>query len=388
MPGHRNCAVISCANSGAKLEKWMREICTVHQCKLGQSRCVCPPPFVLYPFPTEVGDMAGRLRWQKLVNRQDQKGNNWTPNRYSRVCSNHFPDKRPTNENPDPVLHLGYDISAKPQSMRKPPMQRINEPLPAKRSRLCGYVLSRDFMKPEPASDEATLPVSSAFPVTGAEIPTTETIPVNNTVHGHDYCYSEDVDSTRCDNEICKQDIYNRNIQIKTLKQCNGILKKEIKTLKQKLSYKERHPFSHTNLQSDSKVKAFTGLPNRKTFDFLFDEVLGENVSKITYWHGPRIHSSKVRRFSRTPKKSGPHRVLKPRDEFLLTLMKLKLGSVNVDLADRFGISVGSVSKIFNTWLDFCQGNLSFSSTILLKKLQFNIYQSNSSHLNTEISDT
>ena len=56
-----------------------------------------------------------------------------------------------------------------------------------------------------------------------------------------------------------------------------------------------------------------------------------------------------------SPQKSGPSRRLtKQKDEFLLTLMKLRRGSTNVDLADRFGVlSSGSVSNIINTWVRF-----------------------------------
>ena len=39
-------------------------------------------------------------------------------------------------------------------------------------------------------------------------------------------------------------------------------------------------------------------------------------------------------------------------DEFLLTMMKLRLGLFNKDIAMRFGISVSTVSKIFMTWIN------------------------------------
>ncbi|XP_045165921.1 uncharacterized protein LOC123529598 [Mercenaria mercenaria] len=39
-------------------------------------------------------------------------------------------------------------------------------------------------------------------------------------------------------------------------------------------------------------------------------------------------------------------------DEFLLTVMKLRLGLFNKDLANRFQISLSMVSRIFNTWIN------------------------------------
>ena len=42
------------------------------------------------------------------INRKDPKTNNtWKPVKNSRVCSQHFPDGKPTLAYPDPVLNLG-----------------------------------------------------------------------------------------------------------------------------------------------------------------------------------------------------------------------------------------------------------------------------------------
>ena len=34
----------------------------------------------------------------------------WIPKPSDRVCSNHFVDKEPTPDHPDPTIHLGYDF--------------------------------------------------------------------------------------------------------------------------------------------------------------------------------------------------------------------------------------------------------------------------------------
>ena len=41
------------------------------------------------------------------------------------------------------------------------------------------------------------------------------------------------------------------------------------------------------------------------------------------------------------------------KDELVMTLMKLRLGSLNADLAVRFGVSETTISKVINTWVRF-----------------------------------
>ena len=68
-------------------------------------------------------------------------------------------------------------------------------------------------------------------------------------------------------------------------------------------------------------------------------------------WRGPSVKSSIVRHFKNSPKKIGPK--LKPsgREEFLLCLMKIRLGFLYEDLANRFLISKTLASRIFSTWV-------------------------------------
>ena len=52
--------------------------------------------------------------------------------------------------------------------------------------------------------------------------------------------------------------------------------------------------------------------------------------------------------FADIPKKS-----LNVEDEFLLVLMKLRLGLTNVDLSIRFKVCEATVSKLFTTWINY-----------------------------------
>ena len=51
-----------------------------------------------------------------------------------------------------------------------------------------------------------------------------------------------------------------------------------------------------------------------------------------------------------TKGRPGPERKLRLEQEFLLTLMKLRLALLTVDLGFRFHVSATTVSSIFITW--------------------------------------
>ena len=52
--------------------------------------------------------------------------------------------------------------------------------------------------------------------------------------------------------------------------------------------------------------------------------------------------------------------MLSKKDEFLLTLMKLRLGSTSADLAQRFGIGTTTVSNVSTTWIKILSKELGF----------------------------
>ena len=139
--GHRNCVVVGCPNSG----KWAKQTCTVHACLNGTHTCDCEPPFKLFPFPTEKKDSEGRRRWKENIKREKRKGKVWTPKNSSRVCSVHFKDGQPTNENPDPTEDLGYNVNSKVVGgKRKNPLDR-SKIIPEKKPRKAKKKRRRSF---------------------------------------------------------------------------------------------------------------------------------------------------------------------------------------------------------------------------------------------------
>ena len=71
----------------------------------------------------------------------------------------------------------------------------------------------------------------------------------------------------------------------------------------------------------------------------------------MVYWRGTkRITSTKIERSLKfTGEKKN--KKLQSKDEFLLVLMRLCLGLMNEDVADRFCISPTHCSNIFKTWI-------------------------------------
>ena len=99
--------------------------------------------------------------------------------------------------------------------------------------------------------------------------------------------------------------------------------------------------------QNDRDAHFFTGLPTYAVFLCLLEPLL----SNLRY------RSDVSQRDCATPVCSRT-RALSPIDELFLTLMKLRLGLLNQDLAYRFNISITSVSRIFRTWLVFLDQQL------------------------------
>ena len=68
-------------------------------------------------------------------------------------------------------------------------------------------------------------------------------------------------------------------------------------------------------------------------------------------WKGYRHVVNKLRRFTGNPKRFDQQRKMLSKDEFCLTLMKLRLGSLYGDLASGFCLATSLTSQVFRSWL-------------------------------------
>ena len=127
-------------------------------------------------------------------------------------------------------------------------------------------------------------------------------------------------------------------------------LEQQLKDLKLKL---DKQKFCLTNICSDdSKVAFYTGFPSQSSLQACYN-FLGPAVSKLS--HIPTAEE--------TTRKCGRPRSLLPEDEFFLILVRIRLGLMEQDLADRFGVSQSTVSRITTTWINFLYLRLSFVAT-------------------------
>ncbi|XP_069113086.1 uncharacterized protein [Argopecten irradians] len=102
---------------------------------------------------------------------------------------------------------------------------------------------------------------------------------------------------------------------------------------------------------SDDDVMFYTGFPSFALLCMVWRR-LKPRAENMSYWRGNISAGEKT--YQRSGKqKPGPKRKLRVEDEFLLVMMRLRLGLLLEDLARRFGISVTSCSNIWRTWVQF-----------------------------------
>ncbi len=105
------CAVRGCTYNQTKLNLWLKEQCYyIHKPKV-RVECTCERWYSFHRLPIE--DEAKR-NWLKNLNLKK-------PPKTLYVCSFHFVEKKPTEDNPYPTLFLGYE---KPPEKRRRLLRR------------------------------------------------------------------------------------------------------------------------------------------------------------------------------------------------------------------------------------------------------------------------
>lgn len=108
----------------------------------------------------------------------------------------------------------------------------------------------------------------------------------------------------------------------------------------------DRPPMTYEDVKDNKqKLMFYTGFPDKETFDAVFDEIKSDALEQTT-----GVKKSET----------GRPRSLRLVDEFFMVLMRLRLGLLLDDLADRFRIGTSTCSNIFNRWIDYLDVQLSF----------------------------
>lgn len=315
-----NCAVIGCTNSSYKLALWKKTPCFIHE-GTTQSECGCEPPFRMFCFPSEKRNGEKRDHWVRLLRREGRKkGIAWEVGTADRVCSDHFVDKIPTSAYPDPSLNMGYD---------QPDIKKPRRTL---------FKYSKPSLPCSSKEQHEPLNLSIEIPEINNAMNTELLSP---TFSEHSYCSVPSSTTTiRC--STCED----KTLLIKSYVKKVNRLTKQCKKLKIKQNKNTKQKFSWQLVNTDEKMNFYTGISSIAIFNVIF-LLLKPYLPSIRYWRGPKHARSKVRQ----RKSTCQGKKLSQREELLLTIMRLRLGLMNEDVADRFGISKSLCSNTFTTFV-------------------------------------
>ena len=93
--------------------------------------------------------------------------------------------------------------------------------------------------------------------------------------------------------------------------------------------------------------RQFTGFPSYKCFKAVYERRIRPRAEQLSLNH----HTNTPWHKTTFKIKPGPSRQLLLIDEFFLVMVRLRLGLLESDLAERFGIYQQQVSRIIGRWL-------------------------------------
>ena len=107
----------------------------------------------------------------------------------------------------------------------------------------------------------------------------------------------------------------------------------------------------------DLKTRFYSGFVNFGIFMVIFNSS-SLIAGKLNYWNGKDSLKENEYLENDVKQKPGPQRKTRLLDEFLLVFMRLRLGLLEQDLAQRFRVSVSTVSRVLITWYNVLAANL------------------------------
>nr|XP_022304109.1 uncharacterized protein LOC111111416 [Crassostrea virginica]XP_022312597.1 uncharacterized protein LOC111117720 [Crassostrea virginica] len=106
-------------------------------------------------------------------------------------------------------------------------------------------------------------------------------------------------------------------------------------------------------MHDDNKIRFYTGFLSSSMFWLFFSTLMKHGADRLSYWEGNSRSLGEKTYHVNNSAKPGRQRKLRPVDEFLMVTMRLRQGMLQEHLADLFRVSLSSVSRIMNTWINF-----------------------------------
>ncbi|XP_033724574.1 uncharacterized protein LOC117314614 [Pecten maximus] len=326
MPSNKHwCAVPECNSDGRKIGRYsfMQNV-------------------QFFPFPSGEKKPKLRKRWLDQIMRKDYEAK-----QHHRVCSLHFIDGKPTDDHPVPTL-FGRNNYGRPKSER-------NTSSITKRQ-------AAEELESDPSYEEIDCPseIDTVFSppfVCTVEVET-DTVDLSD---DHSCFISKDIsDDHRYSvrQTLISDSHTSRDAAVQTDLSMFDIqdTSQKLEDLEQKLANKDtllRDLFVDKVTRTDESVMQYTGIPSKDLLFGLFG-ILNRSSPTLKYWCGQGA-TKEMPSYQENPQKqkSGPKRKLSRFEEFILTLVKLRLALLTFFLADIFGISKSRVSQTYITWINF-----------------------------------
>jgi len=291
------CCVPSCKNSWAKNKGRKR---------LGLAKVS------FHSFPP---DKQVVKKW--IANIKRDPGPNFVINQYTKICSNHFisDDFYPTSDKPN----------ARPRLKRSavPSVFEWSRKI-VQRQSVTSRKASSSLVFGEHASDQHNVSDSDAD---DASVTSTS---------GFEDCYSRDQEDVSSEAALLHQ--------VEQLKSQIRQLQDELKESKMAAA---KSLFRLENIkESNDLVKFYTGFSDYITLVTFYEVLLEPDAKVMRQWDSRRTKEVC------SDTKYGPSCKLPLLEQLFMTLVRLRRGSFETDLAVRFGVSQSTVSRITTTWIN------------------------------------
>lgn len=244
----------------------------------------------------------------------------WIPDETSVICSIHFKEGKPTEKNPLPTLNLGYDI----RNLNAGAIALPRKSATAHHA-VCELVTESEKAKSSTVKDgNACIETNELIQPTNSEVIVKQEMGVDDAIGPASIGDTLDVGNKYEDYSYLRKQLDELRGQHMTKCMILKEITHELKQLKR--------PLYQRILLGDADFKFYTGLPNSTVFQLVLKYV--QAWQRLSQRKSPSLTIS-ILRYKQRSKQQAPSKKLVFPDQILLVLMKLRLGLIHKDLADR-----------------------------------------------------